>query len=78
MVKDCSSDAPTSHNLKPLVTKNKQTEKEWMISSNNNKYVLKCYLKFFKIVPVKMEGAWLFIALAMLRYTQVTHNLENF
>ena len=27
-----------------------------MTSSNINKYVLKCYLNVFKIVPVEMEG----------------------
>jgi len=31
---------------------------------NNNKYVLKCYLKFFKIVPVEMESYLSFIGLA--------------
>ncbi len=30
-----------------------------MISSNNNNYVLKCYLNVFKIVPVEMESCWL-------------------
>ena len=28
-----------------------------MISSNNNKYVLKCYINLFDIVPVEMEGS---------------------
>lgn len=36
-----------------------------MTSSNNNNYVLKCYLKFFKIVPVKMESVQSFIDLAI-------------
>ena len=27
-----------------------------MISCNNNKYMLKCYLKFFKILPDEMES----------------------
>lgn len=31
---------------------------------NNNKYVLKCYLKFFKIVPVEMESSLSFIDVA--------------
>ncbi len=35
-----------------------------MTSSNNNNYMFKCYLKFFKIVPVKMESYWHSIALA--------------
>lgn len=27
-----------------------------MISSNNNIYDVKCYIKFFYMVPVEMEG----------------------
>jgi len=28
-----------------------------MNNSNNNKYVLKCYINLFNIVPVEMEGS---------------------
>ena len=35
-----------------------------MTSCNNNNYISKNYLNVFKIVPVKMESAWLFNALA--------------
>ena len=35
-----------------------------MTLCNNNNYVSKNYLNVFKIVPVKMESAWLFNALA--------------
>ena len=38
------------------VTQNKLTNKDKMTSSNINKYVSKCYLKFFKIVPDEMES----------------------
>ena len=37
-----------------------------MTFSNNNIYVLKCYLKFFEIVPVKMESVQPLVASAML------------
>ena len=35
-----------------------------MTLCNNNKYISKNYLNVFTIVPVKMESAWLFNALA--------------
>jgi hypothetical protein len=38
------------------VTKKQITCKDKMTSSNNYKLYSKCYLKFFKIVPVKMES----------------------
>ena len=38
------------------VTKNKLTNKDKMNSSNNNNYVLKCYINVFYVVPVEMEG----------------------
>lgn len=28
-----------------------------MTNSNNNSYVLKCYINLFNIVPVEMEGS---------------------
>ena len=37
-----------------------------MITSNINKYVRKCYLNVFKIVPVEMESSQPLVALAML------------
>ena len=37
-----------------------------MITSNINKYVSKCYLNVFEIVPVKMESSQPLVALAML------------
>ena len=37
-----------------------------MTLCNNNNYVSKCYLKFFEIVPVKMESREPLVALAML------------
>ena len=36
--------------------KNKLTEQDKMKDSNNNNYMLKCYLNVFKIVPAKMES----------------------
>ena len=36
--------------LIPNVTKNKLTDKDKMISSNNNNYISKCYLNVFTIV----------------------------
>jgi hypothetical protein len=42
-----------SQKFTPHVTKNKPT-RIGMILSNNNNYVSKCYLKFFKIVLAKI------------------------
>ena len=49
-----------------MLLKKQATYEDWMISSNNNIYVLKCYLNVFKIVPVKMEGVESFIDIAVL------------
>jgi len=48
--------AATPRNPEPRVTKNKLPYEDRMIISNNKIYILKCYLKFFKIVPVEMDG----------------------
>ena len=56
MVKDCSDGAATPHNLKPRVTKNKLTDKDKMISSNNNIYEHKCYLTLSEIVADGMHS----------------------
>ena len=37
-----------------------------MTSSNNNNYVLKCYINLSYIVPVEMESYGQFSAIAML------------
>ena len=42
--------------LQSHVTKNKLTDKDKMNLGNNNKYVLKCYINLFNIVPVEMES----------------------
>ncbi len=39
----------------PLVTKNKLTDKDKMNCSNNNNYVLKCYINLFYVVSDEME-----------------------
>ena len=46
----------TPHNPEPMVTKNKLTHEERMISSNNYKLCVKCYLKFIEIVADRMQG----------------------
>lgn len=42
--------------LKSLVTKNKLPNEDRMNLSNNNIYVMKSYLKFFKWVADRMQG----------------------
>ena len=39
-----------------LVTKNKLTDKDRMNSSNNNKYVMKCYINLFDVVVGEIQG----------------------
>ena len=48
--------------------KNKLPVKDKMNSSNNNSYMLKSYLKFFKWVSDEMRSLPPFIRLAMLRH----------
>ena len=49
---------PQQHRISlPRVTKKtSKTERYWMINSNNNNYMFKCYLKFFKIVSDEMRS----------------------
>ena len=42
--------------LQSHVTKNKLTDKDKMKCSNNNNYVLKCYINVFYVVPDEMES----------------------
>lgn len=42
--------------LKPRVTKKQATYEDRMISSNNYKLCVKCYLNLFNIVADRMQG----------------------
>ena len=55
-IEDRSNGAATPNYLKSHVTKNKLTAKDKMNLSNNNIFILKSYLNFFKWVADKMQG----------------------
>ena len=61
LLKRCGN---TIANLNHSVTKSRLTDKDKMTSSNNNNYMLKCYINLFNIVPVKMESGVPFIWLS--------------
>ena len=57
MLKRCCNTVPKRDcNSYLHVTKNKLTDKDKMKCSNNNKYVLKCYINVFYVVPKEMES----------------------
>ena len=60
-----------------MLLKNKLTDKDRMNGSNNNKYVLKCYINLFDVVVGVIQGGYA-LAMRIKQYSVLIKKIINF